>query len=218
MSVLRDTYTHNIKEAAKFREFLRLIPKVMVIYAADSAITRAVMPDTKNYTIGSPVTGNLMPHDTSNAAWNWRIGLDGAMDKPLYEKGKFPIGEKFDQHSTNNMPLARQIGIDRRVLDINKKLYNKLFSGNNAKSAKTPKISLYNNIGDISGMGEIYEERANIKAVGAELYSYAAIGAQFSATLINSFMQSGAGSAPNALGLLAELKNGQASHFVKWNK
>lgn len=215
MSTLRKVYDHNRKSAAEFRKYLRLIPKTIAIYAADSAIAGVMRPAAKNFPLGpngeATVTGKLMPHNSSNAAWNWRVTFSGEQS-PIYAKGRGHIGEAFEYRSgtPSLFSTAEATVVERRIADINKKLYSKLFSNPNAKF---PKFTIYNNI-DRLNMSN-YVDRSNVAAAANELVSYSMTGAHMGYVIAKAFMRSGKGGMPDTLALLASLKSSQGSHFMK---
>lgn len=213
MSTLKKVSDHNRKAASEFRKYIRLIPKTIAIYAADAAIAGVMRPADKNFPLGpngeATVTGKLMPHNSSNAAWNWRVTFSGE-EAPLYAKGKGHIGEAFEYRSDDFFRDAEATVAERRISDINKKLYNKLFSSPNAKF---PKFTIYNNIDRLNISN--YVDRSNVSAAANELVSYSMTGSHMGYVIAKNFMRSGKFGMPDVTALLASLKSSQSSHFMK---
>jgi len=216
---LKEVFQHNRREAMRYKAYIRLMPKVVILYAADSALAGAMQPAAGNYSAGnSGQAGSLMPHSSSNAAWNWRISF-GAQEGPLNDKAadgdnSSLIGYAFQRRgSTSDAYMIPAVIAERRIRDINKKLFYKLFGTANVKSVVIPEVSLYNNIDRIS---KDYARNANLENVKNALKSYAASGVQVSYGILKSFMRGGTGSAPDVEGLLSALKASQGGNFVNW--
>lgn len=217
MATIREVYNHNRKVATAFKTYIRLMPKVVALYAADAALAGVMRPAGRNFPLAengrATVSGSLMPHNSSNAAWNWRITFEGE-DSPIYDKGKSPVGDSYEYRSNLNMPEMYGVISRRRELDVNRKLYGKLFSSVNAPM---PKFKIYNNI-DKLGFGQTYVERSNVEAASAELKSYATGGAIMSYGLLKEFMRSGTKGIPSPDALLKSLKTSQGTHFASESK
>lgn len=219
MSRQREVYLHNLREAAKFKNFFRLMPKVITIYAADAALTSVMQPASDNFRRGKGSSpGDKMVHSSSNAAWNWRVSL-GSEDGPLYEKSSAIdgslIGKSREERSANTYNSHYMIAAvieERRIKDVNKKLFSALFSKPNSP---IPNVSLYNNIDRLAGHPR-YVEWSNIKSAAKKLDSYAISGVQLAHLVLKSFERSGLGGAPDAAGLLESLRRSSQSKFFTW--
>ncbi len=212
MSTAMDTHRHNQSEAKKFRHYLRAIPKVVVLYAADAAITAAMYPQRNNYSVNEDPKGNKMVHDTSNAAWNWRIGLDGNDAPPIYKRsygGEEPLGQMFGKRGLLGVAVVDV----RRERDINRKLYKRLFSD---PMGKLPQVSLYNNLEDLH-FGAEYVRRANLNPAKGRAVSYAKDGVRMAEGVVAQFMQSGAGLSPAPEQLLNHVSSQSSSNFFSWS-
>lgn len=86
----RSHESHNNKELAKIANWLKQGPKVCL----QAAVTRA-----HSTVMQSEDIGGAMMHDSSNAAYNWRISVGGSMPSILNEKGKAPVGNEGDQRT-----------------------------------------------------------------------------------------------------------------------
>lgn len=189
------------------------MPKTVLYFAADYALTMVMMPDNKNYSAGE-VSGKLMPHNTSNAAWNWRVSFSGPQ-KPLYAIDKPPVAGLYEgpinddnpkgytKRSTYSYETALNVITERRELDIQRKLYSKLFG---KIYAKIPKVTIYNTIDQLN-FGKNYVDNSNVKAASEQLNTYANIGIRKAYNLLRGFERGGLfNSTPNVEGLLAALQ------------
>jgi len=190
------------------------MPKVVAYYAADRALTMAMQPAPMNFPAGE-VTGDLMPHNSSNAAWNWRITMS-AQDAPLYDIDKEPVGWGtrrgsetseviYERRSSNNRKaLMDEVVFARREKDIFGKLFSALFSSPYA--SKMPSFQLYNNI-DRLNFGQNYVDNSNVEAVAAKLHSYAAQGEVLAHNVIKANERGGRFNSPNVENLLGSVRN-----------
>ncbi|AHI61264.1 hypothetical protein vBVpaS1601_19 [Vibrio phage vB_VpaS_1601] len=80
----------NRKELEKMANWLRQGPKVCL----QAAVTRA-----HSTVMQSENLGGAMMHDSSNAAYNWRISVNGSMPPVLFQKGRPPVGNEGDQRT-----------------------------------------------------------------------------------------------------------------------
>lgn len=81
---------NNQRELDRITNWLSSGPKVCL----QAAVTRA-----HSEVMQSEHIGGQMMHDSSNAAYNWRISLDGSIPSQLSHKGKDPVGEEGDQRT-----------------------------------------------------------------------------------------------------------------------
>jgi len=204
---------HNRDELVAFRRYFRMLPKVFLYYAADFALTQAMRPAPSNYSNGQ-YSGDLMPHNSSNAAWNWRISFSGP-SAPLYDINKSPVGfgiaelidgtMAYEKRSSNDFNTKNMIEVTiltRREIDIQEKLFPKLFR--TPYSLKTPSFILYNSIDQLN-FGKNYARNANVARVTELLLSYANEGEVLATAVIKSHERSGLFGRPNVEGLLVEV-------------
>ena len=203
---------------AEYRKFLALMPKVTLYFAADYALSLVMVPDTRNYLAGE-VSGNKMPHNTSNAAWNWRVSFQGPQ-APLYDIDKSPVAGLYEGAITEENPKgytkrstyayesALNVIDERREKDIQRKLYSKLFS---RIYSKIPKVTVYNSIDQLN-FGKAYVDNSNVKAASEQLATYAEVGVRIASGILRQFMQGGKfKSTPNIDGLMVRLSQARGN-------
>ena len=201
---------NNAAEAQKFAEFLNFMPKVILTYALSAAIKRAVKPDKGNYHPygfkGNPkfkkssVSSDLIVHDSSNAAFNWRTTYSNA--GPYLERrgrgiGSADVGDKFDLRGSTSRGDAYATGKVRHDLELHK-LYTTFFDGNTKGLAK--KVKLYNPID-----GE-YAKNANLDATMIPIDNSAVKGGKIGEWHLLSSMSSGVSKSPNIKALKNQVK------------
>lgn len=205
MSAPLHVFRQNQQTLAAYRQFLRMMPKTVVIYAAKLSMEEVMRPDVRNYTPAggedgsqgiTKVSGNLMPHDSSNAAWNWRISF-GTLESPIMDKDRAPVGHAFEKRSTNDRERAKAVVTERVNRDIKGKLYNNLFK---SITAPAKSFSLYNAIDQFSNSKQ-YVENSNVKAASMKISTYAVTGALNGMAVLKMFERSGVRGLPDAKGL-----------------
>lgn len=124
---------NNKRELDKITSWLSSGPKVCL----QAAVTRA-----HSEVMQSEHIGGQMMHDSSNAAYNWRISLGGSMPNQINHKGKSPVGNEGDQRTRN----AKTSDIIKTIL---KRLSNDANQFDRAiwGVASITKVSLVNPIG-----------------------------------------------------------------------
>ena len=200
---------NNKEEVLRFKEYLELMPKVATIYAADAAMAVVVSPATGN---GRRAEGHRTVHDSSNAAWNWRVSINGAKLPATDTKGKSPVGSAGDKRSTNNMSAAQEVVKLRRKIDINDKLYKHLFTGK--EDLKSIDVSIYNNINRHSVYA--YNASLQLAAESDELKSNMHSAQSAAKAVLNEHMRSGKDQGPATQGLRMSLAVSSNSNFINW--
>lgn len=124
---------NNNRELERITNWLSQGPKVCL----QAAVTRA-----QSEVMQSEHIGGQMMHDSSNAAYNWQISLDGSIPSQIDSKGKSPVGNEGDQRTR----MAKTSDIIKTVLkrlsdDANK--FDRAIWG----AASISKVSLVNPIG-----------------------------------------------------------------------
>lgn len=185
---------HNKQELAKFKKYLNLMPKVVLIYAVDNALVMAMEPALE------PFDATKGMHDSSNAAYNWRVSYSGAK-KPLvlWNKGHQVVGNKYEQRSLYDIHAAYATQLTREGMEISK-VYNKNFSGTGA-DRKAASLELYNSIDEL-GIAN-YTRNANIRGIFSAIVNHANEGATIGYSILKTTMSSGVKGSPNSDGLLA---------------
>lgn len=123
----------NNKELAKVSEWLRQGPKVCL----QAAVTRA-----HSTVMQSENIGGAMMHDSSNAAYNWRISISGSMPPVLNRKGTPPVGDEGDQRTRSGKTSDIIRTILKRLTDDANELDRALWG-----KVSISKVSLVNPIG-----------------------------------------------------------------------
>jgi hypothetical protein len=181
---------HNNAELEKFTDFLNLMPKTVLIYAVSYALHEAMEPAT------SQMDANLGMHDSSNAAYNWRISYSGSKKPLVLWNKKTVVGAKGEKRSINSRSEAHQVQETRWGMELNK-VYQKNFGvGLNKKVAN---LILYNSIDELN-IGA-YTANANIRGITAKINTNAAIGAKMAEGILNDYLNSGVRRTPNSKGL-----------------
>lgn len=203
---------HRQNQAAlsTYKKFLRMIPKVLSLYAADTAMKAVMEPHARNFEPSNRdfVTGKLTPHDSSNAAWNWRITFSSE-DGPLMDKDKGVVGYAYEKRSGGSPNYkgtrdesAMQGVIDARVsIDIAGKLYSGLFS---SITTHPKKFTMYNSLDQLPNSKQ-YVENANLANATSQIRTYASTGYALGVGVLNMFTRSGLHGMPDPEGLKAYL-------------
>lgn len=123
----------NNKELEKITNWLSQGPKVCL----QAAVTRV-----HSQVMQSEHIGGQMMHDSSNAAYNWRISLDGSIPSQLNSKGKQPVGEEGDQRTRTSKTSDVIKTILKRLTDDANKFDRAIWG-----AASINKVSLINPIG-----------------------------------------------------------------------
>lgn len=128
----RDLERANNKELAKIAGWLKQAPKVVL----QAAVTR-----THSTVMQSQFMGGKMMHDSSNAAYNWQVSLDGSVGRFIDAKGVSPVGESGDQRTrTGKMSEVASV-VAKRLSDDANKLDRAIWG-----AANIDKVSLVNPI------------------------------------------------------------------------
>ncbi len=129
----RSHESKNNKELAKIANWLRQGPKVCL----QAAVTRA-----HSTVMQSEHVGGAMMHDSSNAAYNWRISLSGSMPSMINQKGVSPVGDEGDQRTREGKTSDIIRTILKRLTDDANEFDRALWS-----KASISQVSLVNPIG-----------------------------------------------------------------------
>lgn len=211
MTSQREVYLKNLATVKEYRTFLRMMPKVVMAFAVEAAISSAMEYDTANYTPAGGKTGkepktfvggNKMPHDSSNAAFNWRISFNGAQ-APLNDKGKEPVGEAFEKRSGTSSIARMEATIYTRLqMDVYTKLYSQFFS---VVTAKAKNFIMYNSIDQLPNSSQ-YVTNSNVENAMTKAAAVANQGGKHGENFLLPYMNSGVGRMPNNKGLQAAVQ------------
>jgi hypothetical protein len=135
----------NDLEFNKLAKWLAQAPKV-VLHSAVMSAHHVVMQSTGD--------GGSMVHDTSNAAYNWRVTVAGSPATFIEYFGTSPVGTKGDARTANQNWGAITSAIMARLRDDAKTLDRAVWG-----SVITPKISLTN---PISSQPSKYQEHSRV--------------------------------------------------------
>ena len=164
MTVAAQVKAHNTLEAKKFRDYLDMLVKYVTFKVVNDTLVDLMMPNEGNYwNLGSP-TGNKVVHGSSNAAFNWRVSVGGAI-KPYEDwKGRYPVGDAYDKRSSESKGDAYDTIDVRREKDINNGLKKAIF----AKGSKVQTVTISNAL-----KHSRYISNANLEAAANHAGAYA---------------------------------------------
>lgn len=128
----KDHERNNNAELAKITEWLKAGPRVVL----QAAVTRA-----HSAVMQSEHMGGSMIHDSSNAAYNWRISF-GGMPGVLMQKGKDPVGLEGDNRTGEGKTSDIMRVILKRLSDDANKFDRAVWG-----AARIEKVSLVNPVG-----------------------------------------------------------------------
>lgn len=126
----RDVERKNNAETAKIAKWLKQGPKVIL----QAAVTRA-----HSAVMQSEGMGGRMMHDSSNAAYNWRISVDGSVPGMIWAKGRSPVGNEGDQRTRTGNSFDIMRVVSKRIVEDSKRLNRAIWG-----SASISKVSLIN--------------------------------------------------------------------------
>lgn len=129
----REIERNNNAELNRITSWLKQGPKVILQAAVTGAHSAVMQSDNM---------GGRMMHDSSNAAYNWRVSIDGSMQSMINAKGRSPVGDEGDKRtlSGNSMDIMRVIS--KRLVDDSKTLDRAIWG-----KTSISKVSLVNPIG-----------------------------------------------------------------------
>lgn len=116
----RDIERRNNAEAAKINRWLKQGPKVIL----QAAVTR-----THSAVMQSEGMGGRMMHDSSNAAYNWRVSINGSVPGMLWAKGRSPIGNEGDQRTRSGNSFDIMRVVSKRLVEDAKTLNRAVWGG-----------------------------------------------------------------------------------------
>lgn len=158
----RELERKNNAELAKISNWLKQGPRVVL----QAAVTRA-----HSSVMQSEHMGGRMMHDTSNAAYNWRVSIDGSMLGIIDAKGRAPVGDEGDQRTRTGNDTDILKVISARLVEDAGKLDRAVWG-----SAKIVSVSLINPIGgyyainanlDEASSGRVWKQYATLAASSA---------------------------------------------------
>lgn len=126
----RNLERKNNAEAAKINKWLKQGPKVIL----QSAVTR-----THSALMQSEGMGGRMMHDSSNAAYNWRVSVDGTIPSMLWAKGRSPVGNEGDQRTRSGSSMEIMRVVSKRLVEDSKRLNRAIWG-----TANINQVSLIN--------------------------------------------------------------------------
>ena len=172
-----DEFTRELKS------WFTVLPRALLVTTVSYTLGKVMQPDRRNYqpSRGDFVTGNLMPHGSSNAAFNWRIGWGKTENPVTYAYGVDGVGMPYDTRSDNNDTEMYTVMENRHQNDM-RLLVSQAFA---SYKKSIPKVYIYNKI---SGS---YAENANLSAVTNYATVHFNVGMSRAKQIVDSYKRTG---------------------------